>query len=100
MGGADAPLASGKGCMMAVRDDIEFARGVAAMRDREASARFRREAAAAGRHFPSGHFTDVTGGQGGPTRHQCGGCEAPITHERGEWRSVYTKSMWCPEGAR
>lgn len=85
---------------MAVQDDIEFARGAAAMRDREASARFAQEAAAAGRHFPSGHFTDVTGGQGGPSRHQCGGCEVPITHERGEWRSVYTKSMWCPEGAR
>lgn len=53
-----------------------------------------------GRHFPSGHYTDVTGGQGGPARHQCGGCEQPITHERGEWRSVYTGSMWCPAGAK
>lgn len=53
-----------------------------------------------GRHFPSGRYTDVSGGHGGPTRHQCGGCEAPITHERGEWRSVYTTSMWCPAGAR
>jgi len=53
-----------------------------------------------GRHFPSGHFTDVTGGHGGPSRHQCRGCEAPVTHERGEWRSVYTGSMWCPAGAR
>jgi hypothetical protein len=57
-------------------------------------------AVARGRHFPSGHFTDVTGGQGGPSRHQCGGCEVPITHERGEWRSVYTGSMWCPTGAK
>lgn len=100
MGGADAPLASEKGRMMAVRDDIEFARGVAAMRDREASARFATEAAAAGRHFPSGHFTDVTGGQGGPSRHECGGCGKPISHVRGEWRNVWTWSMWCPEGAR
>jgi hypothetical protein len=53
-----------------------------------------------GRHFPSGHMTDVTGGNGGPPRHQCGGCEVPITHERGEWRSVYTFSMWCPAGAK
>lgn len=48
-----------------------------------------------GRHIPSGQMTDVTGGQGRPARQQCGGCSQPLTHERGEWRSVYTRSMWC-----
>jgi hypothetical protein len=58
------------------------------------------EPGAPGRHNPSGRITDVTGGNGGPARHQCGGCEAPIAFQRGEWRSAYTQSMWCRAGAR
>jgi hypothetical protein len=50
---------------------------------------------AAGRHFPSGRFTDVTGGQGGPARHQCGGCGDPIVSSYDKWLSVFSGQRAC-----
>lgn len=45
-------------------------------------------------HFPSGHYTDVTYGNGGPSRHQCGGCAAPIVSRLDAW--VLTSPAACP----
>ena len=50
---------------------------------------------AVGAHFPSGKFTDVTGGNGGPSRHQCGGCGDPIVSSYDKWLSVYSGQQAC-----
>ena len=47
-------------------------------------------------HFPSGHYTDVTYGNGGPSRHQCGGCGAPIVSRYEAWLHALTSSAACP----
>jgi hypothetical protein len=47
-------------------------------------------------HFPSGHYTDVTYGNGGPSRHQCGGCGAPIVPRLEAWVHALTSSVACP----
>jgi len=55
-------------------------------------------------HVPSGHFTDVTGGNGGPSRHKCLRCGEPITYQSGadascigayHWVSVLTGRYYC-----
>ena len=51
-----------------------------------------------GRHFPSGHYTDNTGGQGGPARHQCGGCGDPIVSSYDKWLSVFSGQQGLPGG--
>jgi hypothetical protein len=51
---------------------------------------------AKGRHFPSGSFTDLTYGNGGMARHQCGGCEAPIVSSYDRWLHALTGSASCP----
>jgi hypothetical protein len=49
-----------------------------------------------GRHFPSGHYTDLTYGNGGPSRHQCGGCGSPIVSRLDAWVHALTSSAACP----
>ena len=48
------------------------------------------------RHFPGGHYTDVTYGNGGPSRHQCGGCGSPIVSRLDAWVHALTSSAACP----
>lgn len=47
-------------------------------------------------HFPGGHYTDVTYGNGGPSRHQCGGCGSPIVSRLEAWVHALTGSAACP----
>lgn len=52
--------------------------------------------AARGRHFPGSHFTDLTYGNGGQSRHQCGGCGSPIQPRYDAWLHALTRSADCP----
>lgn len=40
-------------------------------------------------HRPSGRVISLMPGGGGPSRHQCAGCGAPIWHVQGAWRKAY-----------
>lgn len=46
-------------------------------------------------HYPSGKFTDTSGGNGGQPRHQCGGCGDPIMSSYDKWLSVFSGQRAC-----
>jgi hypothetical protein len=48
------------------------------------------------KHFPGGHYTDVTYGNGGPSRHQCDGCGSPLVSRLEAWVHALTGSAACP----
>ena len=46
-------------------------------------------------HFPSGRIIRLCGENGGPSRHQCGGCGEPIVSSYERWLDANTGSAVC-----